>query len=134
VKFDILLNDTVVESIWITDSINPYKDIDIESMVSFTNQLKPFEDNNTIEGSDAYLNLIKTGLAVKSQEVNPIGGFYTTIVTSVIETNINNEIFMPAEGYRKAKLAEIMLMEENKNSTYKLKEEFMNAKENPLYD
>lgn len=112
-KYSISLNDSIVEYIWITDSINPYKDIDIESMISFTNQLSPEKSENSVERSLEYLNLIKTGLAVKSQEKNPNGGFFTTIVNSVSETNIDNEYFLAPSNYHKAQLAEIMLITDN---------------------
>ena len=40
-KYEIYSADSLVEYIWVTDSLKPYKDIDLESMISFTNQLKP---------------------------------------------------------------------------------------------
>lgn len=133
-KYNIAIDDSLVESIWITDSINPYKDIDIESMISFTNELKPDKNVNSIDGSSEYLNLIKNGLVVKSQEINPNGGFYTTMVIGVIKININNEIFQYPPNYRKAQLAEIMLIRDGDSDQYKLKEEFQRAREHPLYD
>lgn len=133
-KYNIAIDDSLVESIWITDSITPYKDIDIESMISFTNELKPDKNVNSIDGSSEYLNLIKNGLAVKSQEINPKGGFYTTVVIGVIKTNINIEIFQYPPNYRKAQLTEIMLIRDGDSDQYKLKEEFQRAREHPLYD
>jgi hypothetical protein len=133
-KYEISTSDSLLETIWITDSINPYKDINIESMISFTNQLKPSQSKNSIEGSDEYLNLIRNGLAMKSTKKNPYGGSTTTVVSSVIETKINPDIFLPPETYRKAELMEIMLLNDNNTQTNKLKEEFNRAKSNPLYD
>lgn len=134
VKYNISVDGIIAESIWITDSINPYKEIDIESMISFTNQLKPVKSEKSIEGSSVYLNLIKKGLAVKSQESNPRGGLFTTEVSKVIETNINFELFLPPPNYRKAPLAEIMLITDKTDSQYKRQQEFQRARENPLYD
>lgn len=134
IKYDVTVDDSIVESIWITDSINPYMDVDIESMISFTNELKPNRSDNSIDGSTEYLNLIRKGLAVKSQEINPNGGMFTTVVTGVIETNINNEIFQYPSNYRKAQLAEIMLIRDSEIDNYRLEQEFHRAKENPLYD
>lgn len=134
IKYDVTVDDSIVESIWITDSINPYMDVDIESMISFTNELKPNRSDNSIDGSTEYLNLIRKGLAVKSQEINPNGGMFITVVTGVIETNINNEIFQYPSNYRKAQLAEIMLIRDSEIDNYRLEQEFHRAKENPLYD
>ena len=39
IKYNIVVDSSFVESIWITDSINPYSDIDIESMISFTKEI-----------------------------------------------------------------------------------------------
>jgi len=133
-KYNIAIEDSVVESIWITDSINPYIDIDIESMISFTNELKPNKDRNDIDGSSEYLKLINKGLAVKSQERNPHGGYYTTEITHIIETQINDEIFQYPPNYRKALLTEIMLIKESNIDQYNLKQNFQRAKDNPLYD
>jgi len=133
-KYEIYSADSLVEYIWVTDSLKPYKDIDLESMISFTNQLKPSNVNATVEGTDQYLNLIKNGLAVKSSR--KLGRYeqLTTTVTSVLQTDINIDFFAPPPTYRKAKLIEIMLMNDNSSPTNKLKEDFNNAKSNPLYD
>jgi len=133
-KYEIYTADSLVEYIWVTDSLKPYKDIDLESMISFTNQLKPSNVNATVEGTDQYLNLIKNGLAVKSSR--KLGRYeqLTTTVTSVLQTDINIDFFAPPPTYRKAKLIEIMLMNDNSSPTNKLKEDFNNAKSNPLYD
>jgi len=135
-KYEISTSDSLLETIWITDSINPYKDIDIESMISFTNQMNPSQAKNSIEGSTEYLNLIKNGLAMKSSKKSPYGGTTTTVVTRVIETRINPDIFLPPATYRKAGLMEIMLfsMRPDNSQINKLKEDFNKAKSNPLYD
>jgi len=132
IKYNIVVDSSFVESIWITDSINPYSDIDIESMISFTKEINPGKNGNSIEGSNEYLNIIKQGLATKSEEITPEGNI-TTIVSGVIETNINPELFLPPPNYRKAQLAEIMLITDKSSGAYKLQEEFNNAKENSLY-
>lgn len=132
-KYEIYSADSLVEYIWVTDSLKPYKDIDLESMISFTNQLKPSNVNATIEGTDQYLDLIKNGLAVKSSRTLGRYEQLTTTVTSVLQTDINIDFFAPPPTYRKAKLIEIMLMNDN-SPVNKLKEDFNNAKSNPLYD
>lgn len=133
-KYEIYSSDSLVEYIWVTDSLKPYKDIDLESMISFTNQLKPSNINSTVEGTDQYLDLIKNGLAVKSTRTLRKYEQLTTTVSSVLQTNINEDFFSPPPTYRKAKLIEIMLMNDAISPTNKLREDFNNAKSNPLYD
>lgn len=133
-KYEIFVFDSLVESIWITDSINPYKDIDIENMISFTNELKPKNTNINIEGTSEYLNLIKKGLVVKSEEKNPLGGYLTTMIEEVVEVEINIDIFSPPANYRKAQLTEILLIRDDDSEYYKLEQEFQNAKQNPFND
>ncbi len=133
-KYNIAIDDSLIESIWVTDSINPYRDIDIESMVSFTNELIPGENENSIEGSPEYLNLIKEGLAVKSQEINPQGGLFTTVVTGVLETNIKNELFLPPPNFRKTQLAEIILIIETNSGKPNRNQEFNKAQKESIYD
>ncbi len=133
-KYEIYSADSLVEYIWVTDSLKPYKDIDLESMISFTNQLKPSNINTNIEGTDQYLDLIKNGLAVKSSKTLGRYEQLTTTITSVLQTDINIDFFSPPPTYRKAKLIEIMLMNDGNTPTNKLREDFNNAKTNPLYD
>ncbi len=133
-KYNIAIDDSLIESIWVTDSINPYRDIDIESMVSFTNELIPGDNENSIEGSPEYLNLIKEGLAVKSQEINPQGGFFTTVVTGVLETNIKDELFLPPPNFQKTQLAEIILIVETNSGKPNRNQEFNKAQKESIYD
>jgi len=133
-KYEIFVGDSLSQTVWVTDSISPYSNINIKSMISFTRQLSPHESINSIEGSVDYLNLVNKGLAVKSQEKNPLGGFFTTEVSGVIKTNINHELFLAPPTYRKAKLAEIMLIRDENSEYNKLRQEFQNARENPIYD
>jgi len=133
-KYEIFIADSLSQYVWVTDSISPYSNINIESMVSFTRQLSPHESMNSIEGSVDYLNLVNKGLAVKSQEKNPLGGFFTTEVSGVIKTNINLELFAAPPSYRKAQLTEIMMIHDENSEYNKMKQEFQNARENPLYD
>lgn len=133
-KYEIYSADSLVEHIWVTDSLKPYKDIDLESMISFTNQLKPSNINSTVEGTDQYLDLIKNGLAVKSKRTLGRNEQLSTTITSVLQTDINVDFFSPPPTYRKAKLIEIMLMNDGNSPTNKLREDFNNAKSNPLYD
>ncbi|PLX14581.1 MAG: hypothetical protein C0598_00870 [Marinilabiliales bacterium] len=133
-KYNIFISDSLTESIWITDSLKPYQDINLESMISFTEQLKPANTSNSVEGSEKYLNLIKNGLAVKSTKQYGPYGTLTTVVTSVLQTKINPDFFEAPPTYRKAKLIEIMLMDDAKSPTRRLQDDFNNAKNNPLYD
>lgn len=133
-KYEIYSTDSLVEYIWVTDSLKPYKEIDLESMISFTNQLKPTHTNSSVEGSDQYLDLIKNGLAVKSSRILGKYEQQTTSITSVIQSNINEDFFSPPANYRKAELIEIMLLDDQTSPTNKLRDDFNNAKSNPLYD
>ncbi len=108
-EYQVVVNDSVREFLWVTNEINPYDEVDYRKMVSFTQSLNPFDTEAKITATNAYLNLISKGMLLKSVEKHGVMEI-TTEVTMIKHVDFDEAIFEAPVGYRKAGIAEIMQM------------------------
>lgn len=108
IKYNILKDSILIESIWHTTEIQPYNDINIHNMMSFMQQLKPTSGRGILTQIDEYFNLLKSGILLKSVEFLPDGKTYKAIVTNIREVNIVPDFFLPPKNYRKTALTDII--------------------------
>lgn len=108
VKYDIVKDSTVIESVWHTTEVLPYNDIDLDNMISFMKQLNQGSAQGSISQTNEYLNLLRSGMLLKSTEFLPDSAKYETVVTNIREINIALDFFLPPNNYRKAALADIL--------------------------
>lgn len=106
VKYKILVDGVVRETVWHTTGVKPYNDIDINSMMTFMRQLN--QGTGRIAQTTEYLNLLKRGMLLKSIEMLPDSNKYETTVTNIREINIVPDFFLPPKNYRKASLPDIL--------------------------
>ncbi len=115
-KYNIISDSTLVESVWYTEEIQPYSDIDIHNMNSFMQQLSPGSGRSKLTQTSEYYNLLKNGMLLKSVEYSPEGNTYEVVVTNIRDISIVPEFFLPPDNYHKAELSEILnLMPEIKD-------------------
>lgn len=107
IKYNILKDNIVIESIWHTTEIQPYRDINIHNMLSFMQQLNPTSGRGALTQLDEYFELIDSGMLLKSVEFLPEGYTYETIVTNIREVNIVHDFFLPPKNYRKTALSDL---------------------------
>ncbi len=108
-EYQVVVNDSVREFLWITKQINPYDEIDYKKMATFTQSLNPFDTEAKVTVSKAYLELISRGMLLKSVEQHgPMKR--TTEVTMIKHVDFDEDIFEAPPGYRKADIDEIMQM------------------------
>lgn len=107
-KYNILIDSVLVESVWHTDEIKPYNDINIKNMIAFINQLNPGSSKGSISQTEEYLELLKSGILLKSVEQLPDGNSYELNVTNVRETDIVLDFFDPPVNYMKASFSDIL--------------------------
>lgn len=120
-EYHIYHDSSLVESIWHTDEISPYQNIEVEKMVEFMTQLNAFTTQGTLTSSEEYNRFLRNGLIIKSSEYVGENIIYNTIVTNVREVNIIREFFEPPRNYRAAKLRDIFNMipiEENTDNKW----------------
>ena len=108
-EYQVVVNDSVRESVWVTKAVNPYDEVDAHKMVDFTQSLNPFDEEAKITATKAYTDLIAEGMVLKSVEKHH-GVQVATVVTQIRHVDFNNNIFNAPIGYRKADIAEILQM------------------------
>ncbi len=107
-KYNIVVDSVLVESVWHTTEVKPYNDIDISDMVSFTRQLNQISGKASTAQSVDYLNLLKTGMLLKSTEILPDSNKFETIVTNIREVDIVSDFFLPPKNYLKVALQDVL--------------------------
>lgn len=115
VKYNILVDSIIRESIWHTTDVKPYNDIDIDNMISFMRQLNQGSGQGSIAQTKEYLNLLRNGMLLKSIELLPNSNKYETVVTNIREINIAPDFFLPPKNYRKAALSDILNLMPDEN-------------------
>lgn len=116
IKYNIVSDSTLVESVWYTEEIQPYNDIDIHKMNSFMQQMSPASNRSKLTQTIEYVNLLKNGMLLRSVEFSPEGDTFEVVVTNIRNISIVPEFFLPPDNYQKAELTEILnLMPEIKD-------------------
>lgn len=110
-EHEVYVDSVLREKIWITSDLSPYLEINIEEMIAFTNQLSPFEVRNNITQSEAYINLLKTGMPLRSVEYDENGVRNSTDVVRMVERELMAALFEIPENYRKVGLRDILYMD-----------------------
>ncbi len=108
IKYNVIADSNVIESLWHTTEIQPYNNINIESMLSFMKHLNPASDKGILTQMDSYFNLLKSGMLLKSVEFLPDSNKYEVIVTNIRDIEILPDFFLPPKNYRKAALLDIL--------------------------
>jgi hypothetical protein len=107
--YEILIDSTLYEKVWVTKSINPFDGIDLTRMMAMTRELTSPTVIGAYRESEEYLALIRDGFVMKSVLSTPLGESITK-VASIRKMEIRPEIFLPPMDYRLAGLAEILQM------------------------
>ena len=108
IKYNILSDSIVIESIWHTTDVQPYNDVNIHRMLAFMNQLNSSSGKAILTQLDEYFNLVKSGMLLKSVEYLPDGRTYEAIVTNIRDVNIVADFFLPPKNYRNTTLSDIL--------------------------
>ncbi len=108
-EYQVVVNDSVKEYLWVTGEINPYDEIDYGKMIKFTKALNPYDPESAITASQPYVNLISKGMVLKSTEKHN-GIEVVTEVTMIKHVDFNDDIFKAPPNYRKSNVTEIMQM------------------------
>ena len=107
-KFNVYVNDTLKETLWITEQINPYAGIDMEKLLAFNKELSPFDEHNSYALTAGYLDLIKKGMTVRSVIHYTGHEKITTEVKEIQKIDLQPEEFGPPQGFRKVELTELL--------------------------
>jgi len=109
-KYNILVDSVLIESIWHTTEVKPYDDISIGDMVSFMQQVNQTPGKVSIAQTKEYLELLKTGMLLKSIEFSANNNKVETTVTNIREIDIKADFFLPPNNYAKVSLFDVLYL------------------------
>jgi len=110
--FNIYIDSTLYEKVWISRDVNPFAEIDLDRMLAMSRELTQPSIVSAYRESPEYLSLIRKGFVLRSVMPTPIGES-TTQVESIRKTDIRMELFMPPTDYRPVGLTEVLQMTMN---------------------
>lgn len=110
VRYDIFVDSILIESLWHTTEVSPYNDVDIGDMLVFMRQLDYKSSQNSIMQKDEYVDLLKTGMLLKSIEYLPNSNKLETKVTNIREIDIISDFFLPPKNYIEASLVDALYL------------------------
>ncbi|MBT3174671.1 MAG: hypothetical protein HN336_07455 [Lentimicrobiaceae bacterium] len=106
-KYNIIVDNILRESVWHTDEVKPYNDINIENMISLMNQMESISGNNFSQTPD-YRSLLATGMLLRTSEYQGDIVVNEKEVTNISEVGIPLNFFYPPDGYTEATFYEIL--------------------------
>ena len=109
--YQVNLNSVLVEELWVTQTINPYKGLKLGAMEKLMGAIDPITGKAYKTKSEQYNNLRYHGLVLKSLRFLPDGEKQETIVKHVQQANIKETIFEIPANYVKTKIQEVMLQD-----------------------
>ncbi|NQU34910.1 MAG: hypothetical protein HQ521_16910 [Bacteroidetes bacterium] len=109
-KYNIKLDTIIIESVWHTTEVKPYNHVDVNYMISFMKQLNPISGQGSISYTDEYIELLKSGMLLKSIEYLPDSNQQIIRVTNIREINIIDDFFIPPPNYREASFSDILYL------------------------
>ena len=109
-KYNIMVDDLLIESVWHTEEIKPYDDINIGDMISFMQQINQTPGKVSIAQTKGYLELLKKGMLLKSIEFLSNNNQIETMVTNIREIDIRTDFFLPPSNYAKVSLYDILFL------------------------
>jgi len=110
VRYNVFIDSLLIESMWHTTEVSPYDDVDIGDMLVFMKQLDYNSGQNSITQKDEYLDLLKTGMLLKSIEYLPNSNKLETKVTNIREIDIISDFFLPPKNYREVSLIDALYL------------------------
>lgn len=109
--YQINLNSVLVEEVWVTHAVNPYKGLKLKVMEKLMGAIDPVSGKIYRTRSEKYNNLLYNGLVLKSLRFLPDGQKQVTIVKNIKKANIKETIFDIPANYIKTKIEQVMLQD-----------------------
>ncbi|MDG1902690.1 MAG: hypothetical protein P8I80_10700 [Bacteroidales bacterium] len=107
IKYNIIVDSLLKESIWHTNEIKPYNNMNIDNMISLMNQMESISVDKFFQTPD-YISLLENGMILRTLEYKGDSIVNRKEVTNIREVGIPLKFFNPPEGYSKATFYEIL--------------------------
>ncbi len=105
--YEILSDSVLLEKVWLSNDLDPYRQIDKEKLRRFTQLFSPPSRVSAFRQSEGFKKLTKNRIVMRS--VMPFAyGESKTEVVALRETNIPAEFFAPPADYRPASVEEVL--------------------------
>ena len=115
VKYDVFFDTLLIESVWYTDDLVPFKELYLSDMIKFEHQVEQIPSKGSITQTHEYYELLKSGMILKSVIYSPDSNNLQTIVTNIRNTNIVTDFFKPPSNYIKTSLYDALYMMTDKS-------------------
>lgn len=108
VKYDIFVNGRIYKTLWLTETITPFRNVDIKSYIVWDKALSPSIGNDYFyEGTQDYIDLLKRGYITKTVNVEA-ASMVESVVEKVEITPIPETDFELPEGYTLMPIEELL--------------------------
>lgn len=107
IQYTFYLDSVLLESIWITEEINPYAGIDRSALREMTSIFNPPTRVAAHRESELYQQLLKNALVMRSVIPTPIGES-TTEIKQISSIHIPEAFFLPPPDYKNALIEEVI--------------------------
>lgn len=107
IQYTFYLDSVLLETIWITEEINPYAGIDRIALRKMTNIFQPPTRVAAHRESELYQQLVKNALVMRSVIPTPIGES-TTEIKQISSIHIPEAFFLPPPDYKNALIEEVI--------------------------
>lgn len=113
--YQVRVDSVLVENLWVTHAVDPYKNLDIKSMIGLMGALEPANGKAWRRRSLKYDNLLYHGLVLKRIQFLADGRRRVSMVKNVRKVNIKETIFEIPANYVETKIQEVMLQDIKQN-------------------
>ena len=114
-EYEIIIDSTVRQHVWVTQKVRPYHDADIDRVMAFSKAMNPFSIENSLNRSKVYMKLLEQGIILKSVNYTAAGTKLVTKVTKIRKMNIPVAIFQIPPGYILTSLENVMILDMKNN-------------------
>jgi hypothetical protein len=111
--YQVNVDSVLVEELWVTDAVNPYKQVDLNAMIKLMQAIDPVTGKVYKTRSAQYDNLLYHGLVMKKTRYLPDGEKQYSVVKSLRKVNINETIFEIPANYVKTRIQQMMFQDIN---------------------
>ncbi len=110
ISYNVFLDSTLTERIWITDRVKPFSQTDLKKLMQTTAKMTPFNKEIIINNTEDYLSLIQNGVVLKTEKLIQGEVYSTTLVKQIKEGSIPDSFFEAPAGYRKISIMDVLDM------------------------
>jgi len=108
-KYDIYVNEEVMEQIWVSDDLDISDDLDTKVFANTIKEIAPIsEDDENYESTDAYIDLWGKGFPLRS--IDDYDGTRTEVI-KIDQKDIDHSEFAPPPDYQRIEIEDMIRQE-----------------------